>query len=82
MLWFQNGYRRDSTLQMLVYKFMPQMFFESAEKSKGRVDVSNVKTQRLAPIIFPHVSFFVVFVWLFRALLVVGFANLCTFMNT
>lgn len=42
----KNGYRRDSTLQMLVYKFMPQMFFESAEKSKGRVDVSNVKTQR------------------------------------
>ncbi|KAK5985664.1 Polycomb group protein Psc [Trichostrongylus colubriformis] len=43
----KNGYRRDSTLQMLVYKFMPQMFFESAEKgNRGNVDASNRKIQR------------------------------------
>ncbi|KAK6031934.1 zinc finger, C3HC4 type [Ostertagia ostertagi] len=43
----KNGYRRDSTLQMLVYKFVPQMFFENAEKgSKGNTDVNNRKMQR------------------------------------
>uniref|UniRef100_W6NC91 Zinc finger domain containing protein n=1 Tax=Haemonchus contortus TaxID=6289 RepID=W6NC91_HAECO len=43
----KNGYHRDSTLQMLVYKFVPQMFFENAEKSvKGNSDASNRKTQR------------------------------------
>ncbi|EYC02737.1 hypothetical protein Y032_0098g3097 [Ancylostoma ceylanicum] len=42
----KNGYRRDSTLQMLVYKFMPRIFFENAEKDMGSSDVGNKKAQR------------------------------------
>ncbi|KAK6040014.1 zinc finger, C3HC4 type, partial [Cooperia oncophora] len=42
----KNGYRHDSTLQMLVYKFVPQRFFENAEKgSRGNADANNRKTQ-------------------------------------
>lgn len=42
----KNGYHRDSTLQMLVYKFMPRIFFENAEKDKGIIDTNDKKVQR------------------------------------
>ncbi|WKY01927.1 hypothetical protein Q1695_015720 [Nippostrongylus brasiliensis] len=43
----KNGYRRDPTLQMLVYKFVPRVFFNNAEKEKGsKSEVSRTKQQR------------------------------------
>ncbi|ETN77273.1 zinc finger, C3HC4 type, partial [Necator americanus] len=42
----KNGYHRDSTLQMLVYKFMPRIFFENAEKDVGNADLGEKKVQR------------------------------------